>query len=447
MNIFRQIFSKSALAVTGLVCLVGTAANAGKRPNLVVIMSDDMGFENLSCYGSMVYQTPHIDALAASGMRFLHAHSQPLCTPSRVQIMTGIYNNRNYLRFGILDSAQITFANLLRDAGYATAIGGKWQLEGDYEGVRSFGFDRHCLWQLNRRPSRYPNPGLEIDGERKDFKNGEFGPDIINSYLCDFIRSRKGKDEPFLVYYPMLLPHWPFVPTPDHPDYDPKMWREATNEPRGTYMTQKYWDAFVRYTDKMVGQIVATLEETGQRDNTLILWTADNGTHTGIVSEFQGRPYPGGKGSTKDNGTHVGFIASWPGVIKPGQTSDALVDFSDVLPTLTDVAGIATPKGTDGASLLPVFQGKSETRKKDAIYCWYEHKGLRANASQHARDQRHKLYATGKFFDTVADPDEKHDLAADGVPADLAATHAKIKSVLDHHRAITEKVDLLKKNP
>ena len=421
------------------------AAAADERPNIVVIMADDIGFENLSCYGSKACQTPHIDALAASGIRFQHAHSQPLCTPSRVQIMTGIYNNRNYLRFGILDPAQVTFANLLRDAGYTTAIGGKWQLLGDYEGVRNFGFDRHCLWQLNRRPSRYPNPGLEIDGERRDFKNGEFGPDIVNSYLCDFIRTRKGAEEPFLVYYPMMLPHWPFVPTPDHPDWDPELWRDEKDEPRGTYMSQEYWDAFVRYTDKMVGRVVATLEETGLRDNTLILWTGDNGTHTGIVSEFEGRPYRGGKGSTRDNGTHVGFIASWPRVIKPGQTSDALVDFSDVLPTLTESAGLATPDNIDGVSLLPVFEGKPGNRRKDAIYCWYEPDGNGARASQHARDQRHKLYATGRFHDTVADPGEIHDLAANGIPAELAATHAKLRAVLDRQLAVTAAADTLLK--
>lgn len=417
------------------------AGNVAKRPNIVLILSDDMGYENLSCYGSKVYQTPNIDALAASGMRFLHAHAQPICTPSRVQLMTGIYNNRNYRRFGFLDPQQVTFANLLRDAGYATAIGGKWQLEGDYGGVKNFGFDRHCLWQLNRRPSRYTNPRLEIDGERKDYKKGEFGPDIVNAYLRDFIRSSQDKEQPFFVYYPMMLPHWPFVPTPDHPDYDPKLWLDADEEPRGQFMTQKYWDAFVRYTDKMVGQLVATLEETGQRENTLILWTADNGTHYGIVSEYLGRPYRGGKGSTTDNGTHVGFIASWPGVIKPGVTSDALVDFSDVLPTLTTVAGIATPQNLDGVSLLPVLQGKPEARNKDAIYCWYEPNGKRTKATQHTRDQRHKLYATGTFYDTIADPEEKTDLAANGVPADLAATHAKLKAVLDRQLAITAQAD------
>ncbi len=423
-------------------CFLGaiSLSAARDRPNLVVIMADDIGFENLSCYGSEVYETPHLDALAASGMRFDHAHSQPICTPSRVQIMTGIYNNRNYIHFGLLDPEAVTFANTLRDAGYRTVIGGKWQLEGGYGGVKNFGFDRHCLWQLNRKPSRYPNPGLEIDGEQKDFKNGEFGPDIVNAYLCDFLEEQKGSDEPFFVYYPMILPHWPFVPTPDHPDWDPTMWRDATREPGG-YRNQKYWDAFVRYTDKMVGQLIAKLEETGQRDDTLVIWTGDNGTYTDIVSEFRGKPYRGGKGSPKDNGTHVGFIASWPGVIEPGQVSDALVDFSDVFPTLTEAAGVAAPEGLDGVSLVPVFEGRPEDRKKDAIYCWYHRDGVRDQASQHARDQRHKLYATGKFYDTVADPEEKHDLAADGVPASLQAVHAKLKAVLDPQVAITAAAD------
>lgn len=420
--------------------ILGLSSAAGKQPNIIVIMADDIGLENLSCYGSKVYETPHLDSLAASGIRFEHAHSQPICTPSRVQIMTGIHNNRNYIQFGLLDPEAVTFANLLGDAGYATAIGGKWQLLGDYEGVRNFGFERHCLWQLNRRPSRYPNPGLEIDGERKDFKNGEFGPDVVNDYLCDFIRKQEKRETPFLVYYPMMLPHWPFVPTPDHPDWDPKMWADADGEPGG-YRSQKYWDAFVRYTDKMVGQIVKTLEDTGQRDDTLVIWTGDNGTYTGIVSEFDGRPYKGGKGSPKDSGTHVGFIASWPKVIKAGQVSEALVDFTDVLPTLSDSAGIATPDGIDGASLMPVFQGKAAERKKEAIYCWYSRMGERHKASQHARDARYKLYSTGKFYDTVEDPQEKKNLAAGGVPEALAATHAKLKTVLDHHVEITRKAD------
>ena len=409
---------------------------AKDRPNIVLIMADDMGVETLSCYGGESHKTPSLDALAASGIRFENAHSQPICTPSRVQIMTGIHNNRNYTHFGVLDPQALTFGNLLRQAGYQTAIGGKWQLDGGFDGPGRFGFDHYCLWQLTRRPSRYPNPGLEIDGKEVDFKNGEFGPDLVSDYLCKFMETHK--DGPFFVYYPMIMPHWPFVPTPDHPDYDPLMWRDAKDEPGG-FRGPKYWNAMITHTDKMVGKIVRKLDELGIRDNTLILWTADNGTYDGLTTRFHGRDYPGGKGSTKDNGTHVGFIASWPAVIKPDQTSPELVDFTDVLPTLTEVAGTKTPPDIDGVSLAPIFRG--EAREKEYIYCWYSRDGRRERASQHVRDARHKLYATGHFYDVVADPLETKNLAADGIPEDLRATHDKLKASLEKHLAITREAD------
>lgn len=398
---------RSYLTLVPLILGQAPAQDApSRRPNIVLIMADDLGYECLSCNGSQMYQTPHLDALAASGMRFKHAHSQPICTPSRVQIMTGIYNNRNYVRFGFLDPQVTTFGNLLRDAGYATCIAGKWQLKGGYDGVKNFGFDRHCLWQLNRRPSRYPNPGLEIDGERKDFKSGEFGPDVVTDYICAYLEERKDLEQPFLVYYPMIAPHWPFVPTPGSKDWDPEMWRDKENEPGG-YRNQKYWDGMVRHTDKMVGKVVAKLEQLGMRDNTLVIFTGDNGTFTGVTSKFLGRDYKGGKGSTRDSGTHVPFIASWPDAIKAGQVRQDLVDFSDVLPTLTEVAGAKIPETLkiDGISLSPLFAG--EERVKDYIYCWYQRNGARPKARQLVRTQRYKLYSSGELFDVQRDPGEK----------------------------------------
>jgi arylsulfatase A len=408
------------------------------RPNIVVIMADDLGVECLGCYGSEQYETPNLDRLAASGMRFLNAHSQPICTPSRVQLMTGIYNNRNYLRFGVLDPAAVTFGNLLRGAGYKTCIAGKWQLEGGFDGPRRFGFDRYCLWQLTRRPSRYPNPGFEIDGREVDFKNGQFGPDVASDYVNEFMA--ENKEGPFLVYYPMIAPHWPFVPTPDHPDWDPTMWRDATGEPGG-YRSDKYWDAMVRYTDKMVGKVVDQVDRLGIAENTLILWTGDNGTFQGITSTWKGRQYKGGKGKTIDNGTHVGFIARWPGVIEPGSSSETLVDFSDVLPTLLDVSGTPEPKYADfsGVSLKPAFQGK--TRDKQAIYCWYQRDGVREKASEHVRTARYKLYSDGRFFDTQTDRSEKHDLAADGVPESAREVYSVLKQELEKHRMRTVQAD------
>ena len=423
-----------------LGCSNSTPGQEQSRPNLVVIMADDIGYECLSSYGSEVYETPNLDKLAASGIRFNNAHSQPICTPSRVQIMTGIYNNRNYVRFGLLDPAAVTFGNVLRDAGYRTCIAGKWQLKGGFEGPIKFGFDNYCLWQLTRRPSRYPNPGLEIDGVERDFKNGEFGPDVVTDYICNFLE--ENKDGPFLVYYPMIAPHWPFVPTPDHPDWDPTMWRDEKGEPGG-YKSQKYWDAMVRHTDKMVGKVVKKLDELGIRENTVVLWTGDNGTYTGVTSLFKGRTYQGGKGTPKDNGTHVGFMASWPGTIASGQVLDDLVDFSDVFPTLTDLAGVKIPEEfrIDGVSLAPLFNGKPRT--KETIYCWYERNGIRDKATQHTRGQRYKLYASGKLYDTVDDLYEKVDLAANGVPESLLPIYAELKIALDKQIRITKESDAI----
>ncbi len=415
---------------------------AADRPNIIVIMADDMGYECVSANGSKMYQTPHIDALAASGMRFNHAHSQPICTPSRVQIMTGIYNNRNYVKFGLLDPEAVTFGNVLRDAGYNTCIAGKWQLRGGYEGVKKFGFDRHCLWQLTRRPSRYPNPGLEIDGEEKDFKNGEFGPHVVTDYLCEFLTEQKDAEAPFFIYYPMIAPHWPFVPTPGSPDWDPTMWRDAKGEPGG-YKDQKYWDLMVTLTDAMVGKVVAKLDDLGLRENTLVIFTCDNGTYTGVKSKFAGADYPGGKGSTRDNGTHVPFVVSWPKTVKPGQVREELVDFSDVLPTIVEAGGATVPENVDGHSLLPLFEGKPGYQPRETIYCWYERNGVRNKARQLVRDQRYKLYASGEFFDTSQDLLEKNDLAANGVPEELSAIHAKLQAALQPHLQATKTADPL----
>ena len=410
------------------------SADPDRRPNVVMIMADDIGVECLRCYGGAEYSTPNLDRLAASGMRFENAHSQPICTPSRVQLMTGRYNNLNYLKFGLLDPAATTFANELRGAGYATCIAGKWQLGGGFDGPRRFGFDHYCLWQLTRRPSRYPNPGLEIDGREVDFKEGQFGPDLVSDYINEFIADHR--EQPFLVYYPMIAPHWPFVPTPDHPDWDPAMWRDAKGEPGG-YKDDKYWDAMVRYTDKMVGKVVDQIDRLGLGDQTLILWTGDNGTYQSVTSRWREMDYIGGKGNTADNGTHVGFIARWPSVIEPGSVSDSLVDFSDVYPTILDAASVKKAKGRklSGKSLVPLFKGQA--RNKSYIYCWYERDGVREKASEHVRTDRYKLYADGRFYDTREDLYEKNDLAAQELSQDVAAVRAMLMKALEKHRAAT----------
>jgi arylsulfatase A len=410
-------------------------AQAESRPNIVLIMADDMGYECVAANGGESYVTPHLDQLATEGMRFEHAHAQPICTPSRVQIMTGIYNNRNYVRFGVLDPQEKTFGNLFKAAGYKTCIVGKWQLDGGLQAPARFGFDEYCLWQLNRRPGRYSNPGLEINGKQVDYTNGEYGPDIVSDYLCDFIH--RNKDEPFFAWYPMILPHYPFVPTPDSADYDPTVFGE-----KGIGKA-KYFKGMVEYVDKIIGKISQTLDENGLRQNTLVIFTGDNGTHPKVTSILNGRSYPGGKGSTTDNGTHVPFIARWPGRIQPGTTTQALVDFSDILPTIADVAGLSQQHAgwrIDGSSIWPVLNG-SATDSKPYIYCWYHRDGVRKDAAQLVRTDRFKLYSDGRFFNVGRDLLEKSPLDVNNLNANAGQAYHMLKPQLARHVATTSVAD------
>jgi len=394
-------------------------------------MADDQGYEAVGAYGGP-YNTPVLDALARSGMRFDHCYSQPLCTPSRVQIMTGIYNDRNYVKFGVLDRSQTTFAHLFQQAGYATGVGGKWQLGKETDSPAHFGFEESCLWQHTRgrtKPggidSRYENPWLEINGKEVEYTHGEFGPDVVADWHCDFIK--RHKDQPFLLYYPMILTHCPFVPPPDTPDWDPKSPGSKSYQGHA-----RYFGAMVTHMDQVVGRIINQLEESGVRDRTLVLFTGDNGTDRPVVTTMKdGRKVVGRKGSTTDGGTRVPLIANWPGSIQPGQVSQGLVDFSDILPTICEAADVAVPERleVDGRSFLPLLHGNSGAPRK-AIYCWYSRSGNRKAARVFARNQRYKLYTTGEFYDISKDVNEKKDLGEAG-PQDVRST---LQAVLDARR-------------
>ena len=191
-------------------------------------MADDLGYETIGANGGISYQTPHLDALARTGMRFTQCYAMPLCTPSRVQMMTGKYSFRNYIGFGLLDPAERTFAHLLQDAGYQTAVVGKWQLFG-LEEQRALagrsgamptqaGFDEFCLWQIEETGSRFKDPVLYINSTTPQAQPGAFGPDVFIDCIDDFMG--RNQDQPFFVFYPMVFTHKPFHPTPGHPDYD-----------------------------------------------------------------------------------------------------------------------------------------------------------------------------------------------------------------------------------
>lgn len=364
-----------------IALLVIAGMSRADATNVVLIMADDMGYEALSVNGSESCRSPNLDKLAAEGVRFTNCFANPLCTPSRAKIMTGQYNVRNYVRFGRLDRGQTTFAHQLKAAGYATCIAGKWQLGKEKDAPRHFGFDESCLWQHTRSgrskgngktyDRRFVNPLLEFNGREEDYIDGEYGPQLCTDFICDFID--RNKEKPFLVYYPMILTHCPFDPTPDSSDWDPK--RLGSTTYKGDRNTpQKHFREMVAYADKLVGQIVAQLEKSGVRDDTLLIFTGDNGTDKPIVTPWNGRKVVGGKGTMTDEGTRVPLIASWPaGIRQPGRVVDDLVEFTDMMPTLCEVAGAELPKNDpgDGSSLIPILQNDAGRRRKDGIYIWY----------------------------------------------------------------------------
>ncbi|MBI3878921.1 MAG: sulfatase-like hydrolase/transferase [Verrucomicrobia bacterium] len=360
---------------------------------------------------------------------FEQVHVQPLCTPTRAALMTGIINKRNYTHFGHLDFSQRTFGNFFRDAGYATCITGKWQLKGEFEGPGHFGFDEYALWQLNRRPGRYKNPGLEINGQQHDYTKNEYGPDLVSDYALDFIQRKK--DAPFFLYYPMMLTHAPYDATPDSEDYIES--KSAKGKGRGKDNVGHFPD-MVAYTDKLIGKLVAKLEELKLRDNTVLLILGDNGTGKGTPSRFQGRDVVGGKGTSTMWGTHVPGIGNWPGHFASGRVCTDMIDVTDFLPTICEAAGVKVPDELkiDGRSFLPQLRGE-KGNPRDARYTWYNPGGGPTAKFEFAHDQNFKLHADGKFYNVAKDDLEKSPLADGALDAAAKAAKAKLAALLKSH--------------
>jgi arylsulfatase A len=420
------------MLLLNLICIT---VHAGP-PNVILIMADDFGYECVTANGGGSYKTPNLDRLAAGGMRFEHAHVQPLCTPTRVQLMTGKYNVRNYLNFGTLPRTETTFGNLFQKAGYATGVCGKWQLGREPDSPQHFGFDEALLWQHTRRPPRYANAGLELNGVEKEYPEGSYGPTLINYFALDFITRHKA--QPFFLYYPMILTHGPFQPTPDSANWDPKA--------RGEQVLQdnKHFADMVEYMDKMVGRVDAKLTELGIRDNTLIIFLGDNGTNKGITSRFKGTDYKGGKGSTAANGHHVPLIVSWPAGMKNQKgphdkgVSKSLISCADILPTICEASGLKVPDNLDGQSFFKQIHhdGNSPVPVRESIYMWYSPRQAKNNmtVSESAFDHHYKLYRTGEFYDLAADPLEKQPLDVSKLSEAATKAKSKLAATLDRYK-------------
>ena len=419
-----------------VLCLIAAPLSAADKPNVIMILADDVGFECFSAYGSREYSTPRLDALAARGVRFENCHSTPLCTPSRVNLMSGKSNVFNYFDFGIYPKGEPTFANYFKEHGYATAVAGKWQLLTGKGGIspEEAGFDTYCLWNFpGGGRNRYWDPSLVQNGKLLDLPKETYGPDVTTNFLIEFMK--ENSDKPFLAYFPMILPHNPFPVTPD------------SSDPNSKDAKRNFID-MVQYIDKNVGRLEDTLKELGIRENTLIIFTGDNGTNSVLTSELDGRQIQGGKGYTHDYGTHVPLVINWPGKVQSGKVLDDLVCFSDLFPTMVEAAGLPAKKIADGDgwSFWPQCQGQPG-RKREWIYCYYfprpssrkyddKYKHFEVSF---ARDKRFKLYDSGEMYDTIADVLEKRPISDRNTHVESA--RKTLQKVLDSYPSAGRKAN------
>ena len=419
---------------------------ATEKPNVILIMADDISWEAFGCYGAEDYQTPNIDALAANGIRFAHCYSTPICTPSRVKLMTGQYNFRNYTHFGYLNPKDRTFGHVLQSAGYKTAIAGKWQLNGLYnqlpgssDSTRPLkaGFNESYLWQVTTGKQikqgggeRFWSPPLERNGKMQTVQDnlGKYGPDLLCDFLCDFMQQHQ--DSPFFVYYPMMLVHDPFVKTPDTIGEESRT-QDANKAPKSKEEQKENFVAMVNYMDKIVGRIVDKVRELDKLENTIIIFTGDNGTNTRITSRWKGQLIKGGKGGMTDMGTHVPLVASWAGTTPAGTVSNDLIEFTDLYPTLAQAAGVTLGANdpVDGRSFLPQLQGKPG-KPRDWVLTHYQ-PYWNKTPGQFARNQQYKLYRDGRFYNIPQDLKESNDLGNTSLSESNSHTRDRLQGVLD----------------
>ncbi len=405
-----------------------------QKPNILFIMLDDLGKEWISCYGAEDIKTPNIDALAAGGMKFNNAYSMPQCTPSRSTLLTGKYPWRNgYVnhwdvpRWGIgyfdwRPKENTTFARLIKDLGYKTCAAGKWQINDfriEPHAMKKHGFDDWAMWtgwEPGNRPSgeRYQDPYINTPAGSKTYK-GKFGPDIYTDDIIQFMKEHK--EDPMCLYLPMALPHTPFARTPDEPKASSKLDRHK---------------AMVRYIDKLVGKLVQALEDFGIRDNTILIFTTDNGSTGSITGTLNGTKVQGGKSKEKESGICAPFIVNCPGLVPSGKETNALTDFSDLLPTFVELAGGKVPDDlvVDGQSFAPLILGKENDSKRKWIMALgygpakVDQNGVKPRdpfITRVIRDKKYKVWISKKkqivrLHDLTEDPWEEVNLLQSNKP-------------------------------
>lgn len=419
------VLSLLANCLQNLACAEKATHAKSRQPNIIVIMADDIGAEGLACYGSDIYTTPALDRMAAEGILFDNAYATPLCTPTRVMLMCGLYPNRTGFQRLISKDAGVrmpkslrTFANDFRDAGYSTALAGKWQLGkfDEYpEQPVEHGFDEYCMWTWiyeTKKSSRYYGPQIYRNGTITNYDEKDFGPDRYRDFVLDFIDRKK--ETPFLIYFPMALVHSPFIHPPELTKRAGSRFKQDLDEDTKTF------GEMITYMDDSVGRILNKLREHNLEDHTLVIFTGDNGTNKKITSRLQGMTIRGGKGSMTEAGTRVPMIAWWPSRIKPAICRE-FFSLVDILPTINSIAGIPTQRHVDGMNLSHyLLGGTGENREKICV---------NFGNGYYVRDHRFRLNHDGKLYDISTESNKTRYSESLVQPS----AHLKEREQLQHH--------------
>jgi arylsulfatase A len=419
-----------ALAAVWLACpggLRAADAKAPQKPNIVFILADDLGLDDVGCCGSDKYkaQTPNIDTLAKTGVRFEACYAAPLCGPSRCLLMTGRYafrtgglTNMSWRQDGpgAKSKDEYPIARLLKENGYATCQSGKWRQVG--ETPKAWGFDEYCT--DNTAGGWYWKKSYIKNGQTINTDKEVYCPDIVHDFAIDFIK--RSKDRPFFLYYAPHLVHLPMERTPD-------------SKPDTTDEKVLYADNLA-YLDKQVGLVVKELERLGLLEKTLIVFSGDNGTAAKFPTTVDGKSLSGHKGQMLEGGSRVPLIANWKGVTPAGKVLKDLTDFSDMYVTFAEVAGAPLPRDVtlDGQSFAPQLHGQPG-KPREWVF-------VQLGARWYVRSQDWKLTQNGELYDMKDAPFVEKPVAPDSKDPAAVAGREKLKKVLDTLKPAAGKVDM-----
>lgn len=437
-------------ALTAASCV--SAQQEPRRPNVVFILADDLGWGDLSCYGQQRFQTPNIDALASNGMRFTQCYSgTTVSAPSRSCLITGTHSGHTPIRGNLELDPEGQFplpegsASLFQDfkaAGYTTGAFGKWGLgyigtSGDpqEQGVDQF-FGYNCqklahsyypdhLWENDTR--------VELDTEGP-YGSGVYAPDLIHEKALSFLKEAVSSGKPFFLWYPTTIPHAELLVPQDsifqrfkgrYPETPYHGIDDGIYFRKGGYCSQEYphatFAAMVTRLDAYVGDLVRHLKELGVYDNTIILFSSDNGPHQegGADPDFfdSNGPWRGYKRDVYEGGIRVPMIVSWQGHVRAGAESNLACSFWDLMPTFRELTGVASADGLDGVSLLPLLEGRKGQKEHDYLYFEFQELGGRQAVRQGPWKLVHMDIRSDapryELYNLDRDPGETHDLSAE----------------------------------